>query len=286
MNLNFKDSIFDVRSIEESVINLYDNGYKQGVSTGYYNVDRHYTVRTGEITIVTGIPGHGKSEFIDALMMNIAMGEDWKFAIYSPENQPLERHAAKLIEKKVGKPFNKDIRTCLSKYELSTTLNEINKHFTFIYPKNDDEHKIDIILNLCKVVVMNKGIKGLLIDPWNELDHSRPHGLSETEYISQCLSKIRRFARLHDIHIWLIAHPTKLMRDKDGKYPVPSPYDISGSAHWRNKADNCITVWRNVQNHDSDVEIHVQKVRFKEIGSVGMAKLRYNYANGRYSDSK
>jgi twinkle protein len=137
---------------------------------------------------------------------------------------------------------------------------------------------------LAKVLILRKGIKGLVIDPWNELDHSRPSNLSETEYISQCLSKIRRFARLHNIHIWLIAHPTKLRKEDNGNYPVPTPYDISGSAHWRNKADNCISIWRDLNDRDTPVQIHVQKVRFKEIGQVGMVELNYDYKSGRYSD--
>jgi hypothetical protein len=42
--------------------------------------------------------------------------------------------------------------------------------------------------------------------------------------------------------------------------PVPTPYDISGSAHWRNKADNCLTLWRDEKEPDRPVQLHVQKI--------------------------
>ena len=143
---------------------------------------------------------------------------------------------------------------------------------------------VDGILKLAKVLVFRKGIKGLVIDPWNELDHSRPANLSETEYISQSLSKVRRFARNYGIHIWLIAHPTKLQKLQDGKYPLPTPYDVSGSAHWWNKADNCISVWRDLSDRQSrEVQIHIQKIRFKEVGKIGNTILTYDLPTGRYS---
>ena len=119
----------------------------------------------------------------------------------------------------------------------------------------------------------------------NELDHSRPNNQTETEYISSALTKIRQFARTYKVHVWLVAHPAKLYKDKDGKYPVPTPYDISGSAHYRNKADNAITVWRNVGHDDQTVsDIHVQKIRFKEVGKVGLVSLRYDPISGDFID--
>jgi len=111
--------------------------------------------------------------------------------------------------------------------------------------------------------------------------------MTETEYISQNLTKIRRFSRNHHCHVWVVSHPTKLFREgPENKYPVPTPYDISGSAHWRNKADNCITVWRdlNPENQSLETQIHIQKIRKKHLGQLGLAKLQYEYSTGRYRD--
>ena len=121
-------------------------------------------------------------------------------------------------------------------------------------------------------------------DSRTALDHSRTSHLQETEYISQALSQIRRFTRQHQVHGWLVAHPTKLQKGNDGHYPVPTAYDIAGSAHWRNKADNVLSVWRDVTDTDHRVQVHVQKIRFREVGQVGMVELMFDPLTGRFQE--
>ena len=276
--------IFEVWDIVEDVLDLYDNGDQGGTKVGWLNLERLYSVRPGEWTLITGIPSHGKSEFLDAMLIDLAESEGWSFGICSPENQPLQRHAAKLLEKYLGKPFRSGSTERIQKDELIPGLGWLDKHFSFVLPDENDL-TVDGVLRLAKALVFRKGIKGLVIDPWNELSHARPSNLSETEYVSESLTKIRRFARTHGVHIWLVAHPTKLPKQNDGKYPVPTPYDVSGSAHWRNKADNCLAIWRDLSEpHSREVQVHVQKIRFKEVGQIGMAKLNYDILTGRYQE--
>lgn len=279
--------LFNIDDVEDAFDNLWLNGLKRGTSTGLPTLDDYYTVVPGQWTVITGIPSHGKSNFLDAIMVNLAENQGWRFGIFSPENQPIERHFASLIEKYYGATFsstsgNSNRITEEQKNEGKTWL---RKHFNIVLPNEDGNWTIDGILHLAKALVYQKGINGLVIDPWNELDHSRPPGLTETEYVSLVLSKIRQFARNFGVHVWLVAHPAKLYKDKDGKYPVPTPYDISGSAHFRNKADCALTVWRNVGGKDSDVaDVHVQKIRFKEVGRPGLVSLRYQIQSGRFID--
>ena len=273
------EGVFEINDLRSQVINLYHNGSNNGISPGWKSLEPLYTIRQGEWTLITGIPGHGKSEFLDAMLVNL-MWSNWRFAIFSPENQPLQIHVAKLMEKAIGIPFHSGPRPRMREEDVDEAMVTMNNVFTFILPP-ETEITIDGILNRAKLLVLRKGIKGLVIDPWNELDHQRPNGLTETEYISSALSKIRRFARAYGLHIWLVVHPTKLQKDKTtGEYPVPTPYDCQGSAHWRNKADNCISVYRQMES--DQVEIHVQKIRFKEVGKVGMATLTYDKVTGRY----
>ncbi|MBK6743612.1 MAG: hypothetical protein IPG66_11800 [Hydrogenophilales bacterium] len=159
----------------------------------------------------------------------------------------------------------------------------LNERYTFILPETPS---IDAILDTARQLVRRKGIRGLIIDPWNEIEHARTAAQSETEYISLALSRIRQFARANGVHVWLVAHPMKMQKDnKEKTYPVPTPYDVSGSAHWRNKADNCITVWYDQANKTSqEVEIHVQKIRHKITGHIGMVTLKYDAVTGRYYD--
>jgi twinkle protein len=278
--------IYDIKSLQSQIRRLYEHEAERGESTGWKELDELYTVRPGEWTLVTGIPGHGKSEFVDNLLVHL-MWKKWRFGIFSPENQPLERHVAKILEKCVGMPFYRGINKRMDWDNVTEAIGYINDVFTFILPE-EESLTVDGILTLAKTAVLRKGIKGLVVDPWNELSHTRPQNMSETEYISHSISKIRRFARSYGIHIWLIVHPAKMQKIKqdDGTmdYPVPTPYDCHGSAHWRNKADNAISVYRNMKT--DRIQIHVQKIRFKEIGKVGVCEMTYDKPTGRLSDAK
>lgn len=277
--------LFEVRDFEKDIDELYENGMEGGVNTGWWSVSQYYTVRPGEWTLVVGIPSHGKSSFVDALTLNLALSHDWRFAFFSPENQPLQRHAAKIAALYIGKPFGSQghFGAQMSAEEKDEAKTWMQSRFFFVLPP-EDELTVEHILAKAKVAVARYGIRGLVIDPWNEIDHSRAAGQTETEYISSALTKIRRFARIHQVHVWVVAHPTKLQKDDKGNYPVPTPYDTAGSAHFRNKADCCLAVWRDVMDEKKKVQIHIQKVRFREVGKPGIAELEFDHLTGRYSD--
>lgn len=276
-----------VSDIKSELDHIYDNGFKRGESTGWLGLDEYYTVMPGQWTVVTGIPNHGKSSFLDSLFINLAKNQDWRFGVFSPENQPVSRYYAGLIEKYTGAPFDLGKSRRINSEDKDSAAAWLNDHFYTILPDEESgiDCSIDSILSLARSLVLRFGIKGLIIDPWNEIEHSRPPNQTETEYVSSVLSKVRKFARIYDVHIWLVAHPSKLYKDKDGKYPVPTPYDISGSAHYRNKADNALTVWRNLGGNDQGItDIHIQKIRFKEVGRVGLYSLRFDQHTGNFVD--
>ena len=276
--------VFEFTDISSKVRHIYEHGMPATEKTGWASLDPFYSVRAGEMSVVTGIPGHGKSEWLDALMVNLAKGSGWRFGVFSPENQPLELHAAKLAEKAKGKPFAEHQKNRMTGDELDDTLKWLNDRIAFILP---EEPTLEAILTLAKALVYRNGIRGLVIDPWNEIEHARPERMSETEYVSQSLSKIRTFGRQNGVHVWIVAHPTKLIKGKDDMYPVPTPYDITGSAHWRNKADNCLAVWRDFEPSNRMVEVHVQKIRFKDVGRAGhKADLVYYSPTGQYFDNE
>jgi twinkle protein len=270
------DGIYTVEDMSESLDNLYFNGWPEGTKTGWGEVDQFYTVQEGQFTVVTGVPSHGKSEWLDAMTINLAE-QGWVFGMFSPENQPTHFHMAKLLEKASGARFG----SMMSKDQYKKSKEWINAHYHFIVP---EKPSLDEILTRARILVRRHGMNGMVIDPWNEIEHLRPGAMSETEYISEALTKVRVFARSNNIHIWLVAHPTKLQKQLDGTYPCPTPYDISGSAHWRNKADNCIAVWRDVMDASKPTQVHVQKVRFRWIGKPGMAELFWQQESGRYTE--
>jgi twinkle protein len=265
---------------------LYESGgLKPGQRTGWPSVDKLYTVAMHQWTIITGTPSSGKSEWLDALMVNLAKGEEWRFFIFSPENQPLALHHSKIIEKYTGKPFNPGPTPRLDLDEFEEAENWMADKFFFCKPEHPDMESI-LVEGINSICHPGAGFKaGIIIDPWNFLEHHRPQWMSETEYVSDCLSRVIEHVRGNPVHLWLVAHPAKQSPNKNGVYAIPTPRDISGSAHFWNKADNCITVWRDqTAQHSSEVEIHLQKVRWKHIGHQGIAKLDYDLVTGRYRE--
>jgi twinkle protein len=271
--------------IRQRVFALHKSGgLPRGSSTGWPSVDALYTVGMGQWTVVTGTPNSGKSEWVDALLVNLARVEPWRFLVYSPENWPLELHHAKILEKYTGKPFSPGPTERMDEEEVDAGEEWMRDKFMFCKPDRPD---IVSILDEAVEYVASLGGNwktGVVIDPWNQLEHYRPSHQTMTEYVSETLSVVIERVRQFNLHLWLVAHPAKMRKDRDGKYPIPTPHDIADSAHFWNKADNCITVWRDQVEGSQDVDIHVQKVRWKHIGRIGLATLKYDRVTGRYDE--
>ncbi|KZV29364.1 twinkleprotein, chloroplastic/mitochondrial-like [Dorcoceras hygrometricum] len=279
---NFKDYFGEIDDYYHQTL-----GFELGVSTGWRALNELYNVVPGELTIVTGVPNSGKSEWIDALLCNLNRNVGWKFALCSMENKVRE-HARKLLEKHIQKPFF-DVRygkpgERMSVEDLEQGKKWLSDSFALIRCENDCLPNIDWVLELARIAVLRHGVNGLVIDPYNELDHQRPSNQTETEYVSQMLTKVKRFAQHHSCHVWFVAHPRQLHNWIGGP---PNMYDISGSAHFINKCDNGIVIHRN---RDPDagpldtVQVCVRKVRNKVIGTIGDAFLCYNRNTGEYMD--
>lgn len=267
------EGIFELKDFDQELDNIFSHGLPSGASTGWKAVDELYSPAPGQWTLVTGIPGMGKSEWLDAMCVNLAMESDWRFAVCSPENQPISFHSCKLIEKRVGKRFSE-----LTYEEYEEAKAWVHDYFKFVIPEN---RSLDDVLYNTKILVKRYGINGLVIDPYNELQHSaRSSNATETEYISEFLGELRGFARSVGIHVWLVAHPRIMRKEIGGVYPVPNGYDVAGSAHFFNKADNIIAVHRNKNEVFGLSEIHVQKIRSRWLGKLGMAHLEWEESKG------
>lgn len=276
-------AIIRPEDLSDSLSVLYQEDLPTGVRTGWANLDSHFRPRTGELTLVTGIPGHGKTSWMDALLINLARIHGWRTLLFSAENLPFENHLAALLEIKVGKPFRQGFHERMSPEDVRDGLNFLHHHFTFLNP---DLPSVDAILDLARKSLHREKYQVLVIDPWNELEHKWNGNQNETDYIREMLTRIRRFGKKYNIHIFIVAHPMKPKKEADGSYPPPTPYDIAGGAHWRNRSDNCITVYRHISREgeeDPDTEIHITKIKFREVGKIGVVKLRFDRLTGRYS---
>lgn len=271
--------LYEADAFMEDVEDLYRNGKGRGYSTGYLDVDNLYTVVPGHLTVVTGIPSSGKSEFIDQLMVNLAERNDWTFAVCSYENEP-KYHIAKLVSKRVGEPFFTGPTERMDKKKMIQAADWVKQHFFFIHQADGSMSRIDDILDRLKVAVMRYGIKAAVLDPMNYVE--RPNDMSETQWVSDTLTKLRLFCQAHDVHLWLVAHPAKLGRGENGKTPVPKGYEISGSANYINKCDFGLTVHRGEE--DGEVQLHVWKCRFAWAGKMGMTEVIYDPVSTRYRE--
>jgi len=152
-----------VHDFVDDTVALYRDGRKRGHSTGWLSVDELMTVREGELTVVTGIPNSGKSEFVDALMVNLAQRYGWRFAVCSFENPPAE-HIAKLAEKHLGAPFWDGPTQRMSEAELRRAMDWVGDRF-YLIRADDDTPTIDWILEAARGAVLRHGVRGLVIDP-------------------------------------------------------------------------------------------------------------------------
>lgn len=264
-----KDMVADLGEMKKSASS------RKGLPTGFPDLDELMTLDTGYLSICTGYPSSGKSEFLDAILTNMAILHGWKSLIFSPENFPLAEHARKIVEKITGK----GIREC-TQSSMNDAMDFIQNHFAWMYPA-DDKIRLNSILELAHEEYLANPYQAIVIDPWNELDHSEQGGKRDDQYISAQLTVLRRFIREHNVHCFIVIHPSK-PNDKrpDGTYPVPTLYDCNGGAMWRNKADYGWAAYRNP--NENLMQLYVQKIKFKSMGRVGKVDFEYEWQSGRF----
>ncbi len=270
--------IITVNSIWDEVENYMENGLPRGDTTGVLKeFDDMVSFVPGQFMVLTGIPNHGKSPFALMIMCALSVSHGYKWGLFTPEHRPLPIFIVMICECLLGRYVRKG--TTFTARERALAKAFISEHFYFIQPEDDDT-TLDNIIEKAKSLVVKYGIRGLLIDPWNKLEHNMDKGENETMYISKQLDKIIKFNQRHGVFSIVIAHPTKIRKDKLGEFEVPNLYDISGSSNWFNKPDIGITFYRNYTTKLS--QIHVQKMKYSHLGRQGECNVRYNFINSRF----
>ncbi len=244
---------------------------------GIIGLQDHYKIRLGDFCVVTGIPSHGKSSFINEVCCRMAQKYGWKTIFFSPEQatKPDHRRALRTF-------FCEKIEYTMTPQEKAMADAWIERHFIFTGPVEDQEADLPWILETFAQFILRSGAKIAVIDPWNEIEHKQDKYQSQTAYVGEAIKILKKFARKYGIHLIVAAHPTKLDRGKDGKTPCPRLYDISDSAHWANKPDVGIIIHR--PNMDDGVtDIILDKVRYHTIGVRGTIKGSWNIDRTRYT---
>lgn len=271
--------VFNVSDYSNDIDDMYHKGIDRGVGTGMKEFDDYLRFVRGWITTITGQPSSGKSDWVDQMALGLMKNHGWKFAFYSPENDPFPLHFSKLARKLIGKSWFG--RNKINEFEKDLCKKFLEDKFWVIKPKLD--FSLDSILESVEGLIRQKGIDCFVIDAWNRLDH-KYSGANEAKYVQESLMKLDSFCRNRNVHCFLIAHPTKLEPDKrTGDYPVVRMYNISGGAHFRNISANGISVHRDFKNETT--EIYIQKVKFIPYwGKMGYVKMKYDVESGRFNE--
>jgi twinkle protein len=252
------ENVTTFRDIEGEITDFVNNGFKPGFQVGLADFDSKFSTYTGQFITVTGIPSSGKSDFVDQMVVGYNANYGWKTAFASPENQPTYLHAHKLMRKVwQGMPTRDDIG--------GDKWNQIADHCNSNFFHIDMErYTLDSVLRKGAELVKRKGIKCLVIDPFNKVRDTECKSEDVNRYTMEYLMKIEVFAKKYDVLVFIVAHPTKMYKDKDGKQEEPTMYNIKGGGEWYDASYHGLLVHRDYAA--KTVKVKVLKVKFQNLG--------------------
>ena len=262
------EGVSTLKDIEAELLDFVHNGFKPGFQVGLENFDNIFSTYTSQFITVTGIPSSGKSDFVDQMCIGYNKNYGWKTAYASPENKPNFLHAHKLIRKTwEGMPTKDDIGS--DKWKQVT--NHINDNYYFI---DMDRYTLEDVLRKGAELVKRKGIKCLVIDPFNKIRDVNCKTEDVNRYTMEYLTKIETFAKKYDVLVMVVAHPTKMYRDKEGKIEEPTMYSIKGGGEWYDASYHGLLVHRDYDANT--VKVKVLKVKFQNLGE-NQAEAHFNW---------
>lgn len=254
------ENVTTFRDIEDEITDFVRNGFKPGFQVGLDNFDNIFSTYTGQFITVTGIPSSGKSDFVDQMIVGYNEKYGWKTAYASPENTPTYLHAHKLMRKTwQGMPGVEDIKT----ERWNQVADHVNDNYFFI---DMERYTLDSVLRKGAELVKRKGIKCLVIDPFNKVRDNDASG-DVNVYTLEYLSKIEIFAKKYDVLVIVVAHPTKMYKDTKGNIEEPTMYNIKGGGEWYDASYHGLLVHRNYE--DKTVKVKVLKCKFQNLGENG-----------------
>jgi len=254
------ENVTTFKDVEDDVTDFVRNGFKPGFQIGLKNFDDIFSTYTGQFITVTGIPSSGKSDFVDQMVVGYNNLYGWKTAFASPENQPTYLHAHKLMRKVWGDmPSAEDIH--------GDKWNQIADHCNSNFFHIDmEKYTLEAVLRKGAELVKRKGIKCLVIDPFNKVRSNDASG-DVNVYTLEYLQQIEIFAKKYDVLVMVVAHPTKMYKDANGKIEEPTMYNIKGGGEWYDASYHGLLVHRDYEANT--VKCKVLKVKFQNLGQNG-----------------
>lgn len=257
--------------------------FRSGISA----LDKHFRIFPGAVIVIAGIPSHGKSTIVDQLCVSYAELHEWPCAIITPE-MPVVPHSRDKLRCQIirGRVWDEAGRQVAKPEQIEYADKFINRFFTFIEPDplegEEDELSLEWVLDKAGEALLRYGIRLLVIDPWNELEHAISGRETEERYTNRALRNLRRWAVARDVAVIVLAHPTKEV-GKEGKARRPTLYDVSGSSHWYNKPDAGIIIHKPNESQPFS-EVRIAKIRHKSTGKKGTITLSFDTDAERFYD--
>jgi twinkle protein len=275
-----------VNSRDNELMKYYSEGLAPGLTCGIDSFDALFTLAQGRLTLITGVPEVKKSVLIDNITHGYANEHGCHVAMFSPETRPVEFHISRLASIHTGMRFGAPGEPDRMPYQDFKAAKEwIDRHYVFLQP---ERNTIEEVLALAKLSVMKYGTKILVIDPYSKL---RVDTDVEHRFIRNMLNDLGEFASRYNVHIFIVAHPTKVEMfsrgTKDGEtkiknYPPVTPYQIKGAAEWYNSSDFILSLWRNNEVEDSPLRVYCFKSKYFHLAkSNTYEEMDYDFSSWR-----
>ena len=258
----------------DKVVEVIKEGDRVGFETSHKAFSDIFRFKGSGILTVTGIPGHGKTEFVDSCILDLARLHGHESIICGFEQTP-EEHIIKLSRKLIGVDV-----TCPTWFNESN-MPRLTQAYNFITSKikhiNSDKvggNIIEILDIAAQQIAESRSNGGdpkyLVIDPFNML--SIKGKFSGHEKIEEILRRITSFSHQMKVLVILVAHPFKMRKDeKTGLYEVPDFYSVKGSSAFFEMSYHGLVVYRS----PGQVMVRVLKVKQNNLGRAGADNLSF-----------
>lgn len=246
----------------------------RGLPIGIDCMEGKIEVVAGTLTIFTGYSNMGKSTVMNTVLAH-ALSKGVVACVASFETMPRPILRDGIAKALIG----------CSDHEFSghpqrrAAYETIERQVKVISNALDEDLEFDIeaFLETARVSVIRDGARLIVLDPWNELEHKRRRDETLTEYVGRAIRTVKRFARSHNVAVWIVAHPTKPAK---GVNQMPSLYDVSDSANWANKADYGL-VYHRRDKALNEGQLAVVKVRMGYPGECCVETVMFDHHASR-----
>lgn len=241
-----------------------DPGEIETYNSGFAELDRHgFRIVLPAFMPIIGPYGSGKSVLLRQLLVNLYKLHGWKFILTSFEEKVKPRYQRDLRRHFIGKPYcDANGEVLWSDEEIARADAEIRKSAVFLRRKRNATLDLERLINRLEFAVRVHGVRVVAIDPVNEIDHQVPKGESKTDYMGKFIMALKALADDYGLLMICCAHPPKDGVEKRlSKTGLLTLNDGADTAHWGNKADIGLCVWRNI---DGPTYLHGDKLKDHE----------------------